>query len=80
MFLFERLIGVGIYSLVLVIVCFSLVGKGIKTIKRRLFFYSIILSIMAYNFVPYETADLYRIYEYVDAFQKYSFSSFRERL
>lgn len=76
MFLFERLIGVGLYSLVLALFCFSLVGKSGKKIKRRLFFYSIILSIMAYNFVPYETADLYRIYEYVDAFQKYSFSSF----
>lgn len=78
MFLFERLIGVGLYSLVLVLFCFSLVGKSGKKIKRRLFCYSIILSIMAYNFVPYETADLYRIYEYVEAFQKYSFSSFLE--
>lgn len=78
MFLFERLIGVGLYSLVLVLVCFSLVGKSGKKIKRRLFCYSIILSIFAYNFVPYETADLYRIYEYVEAFQKYSFSSFLE--
>ena len=78
MFLFERLIGVGLYSLVLVLICFSLVGKSVKKVKRRLFCYSIILSIMAYNFVPYETADLYRIYEYVEAFQKYSFSSFLE--
>lgn len=78
MFLFERLIGVGLYSLILVLVCFSLVGKSGKKIKRRLFCYSIILSIFAYNFVPYETADLYSIYEYVEAFQKYSFSSFLE--
>lgn len=76
MFLLERLIGVGLYSLVLILFCFSLVGKSGKKIKRRLFCYSIVLSILAYNFVPYETADLYRIYEYVEAYGKHTFSSF----
>lgn len=76
MFLFERLIGVGLYSLVLVLVCLSLVGKSSKNIKGHLFLYSIILSVFAYHFVPYETADLYRINEYVVAFQQYSINSF----
>ncbi len=76
MFLLERLVGVGVYSLLLVFVCFSLVGKSGKRIKNRLFIYSIILSVLAYNYVPYETADLYRIYGFVETFGQYSFSSF----
>ena len=78
MFLIERLVGVGVYSLVLVLFCVSLVGKSGKEIKRLLFFYSIVLSIMAYNYVPYKTADLYRIYEYVEIFKNYSFSQLWE--
>lgn len=76
MFLFERLIGVGTYALLLVLICFSLVGKNHKSIKKILFFYSIILSVLAFFYVPYKTADLYRIYKYVEAFKDYSFSSF----
>ena len=79
MFLFERLIGVGLYSLVLVIFCLSLVGKSGKKIKRQLNFYTIILSVLAFLYVPYKTADLYRIYEYVEAFRKYSFKGILER-
>lgn len=74
MFLFERLIGVGLYSLVLVAVCFSLVGKSGKKVKYVLSFYVIILSIMAFFYVPYKTADLYRINEYMDNFKTYSFN------
>lgn len=73
MFLFERLIGVGIYSLILVGICFSLIGKNDRSIKKILFIYSVILSVLAFFYVPYETADLYRINEYIEAFKKYSF-------
>ncbi len=74
MFLFERLVGVGIYSLVLIMVYFSLVTKNCNNVKRTLFIYSILLSVLAFFYIPYETADLYRINEYVEAFRKYSFS------
>lgn len=80
MFLLERLVGVGVYSLLLVLVCFSLVGKSPKRIRRRLFLYSIILSVLAYNYVPYETADLHRIYKFVESFKKYSFKDFLQQL
>lgn len=73
MFFYERLIGVGIYSLILVIICFSLIGKNVKAIKRILFIYSVILSILAFLYVPYKTADLYRINRYIEVFKKYSF-------
>ena len=74
MFILERLIGVGIYALLLLLVCLSLVGKSHKKIKRILFLYTVTLSILAFFYVPYETADLYRIYEYIDSFSKLSFS------
>ena len=76
MLLLERLFGVGLYSLLLVFVCIALVGRSSKNIKRILFVYSILLSVMAYFYVPYETADLYRIYGYIESFQKYSFDAF----
>ena len=78
MFILERLIGVGIYALLLLLVCLSLVGKSHKKIKRILFLYTVTLSILAFFYVPYETADLYRIYESVDLFSKFSFSEFWE--
>lgn len=75
MFLYERLIGVGLYSLALVLVCLALIGKSGKKIRYILFLYSIILCVFAFKYVPYKTADLYRIYGYVESFQKYSFES-----
>ena len=78
MFIFERLIGVASYALVLALICFSLVGKNAKQIKRRLFLYSILLSVGAFYYVPYETADLYRIYEFVEGFERYNFKAFVE--
>lgn len=75
MFLFERLFGVGVYSLVLVCVCFYLKGlTDYKKIKRTLVIYSLILAAMGFYYVPYKTSDLYRIYEYVDLFRSYSFA------
>ena len=78
MFILERLFGVGVYSLVLVIVCSSLVGKSLDKQRRILSFYIIILSVMAFFYKPYETTDLYRIYEYVEAFEGYPFQKFLE--
>lgn len=74
MFLLERLIGVGTYALILVLACVSLVGKSNKIIRRILFIYTVVLSIMAFFYVPYETADLHRINEYIEAYKKYSAS------
>lgn len=78
MFLIERLVGVGTYSLTLILICLSLVNATGKQIKRRLNLYIIILSIMAFLYVPYETADLYRIYRFVNDFPTYSFSQLWE--
>ena len=80
MFLFERLVGVATYASVLVLVCFSLaMTKEIKHQKRILALYVVLLSVLSFFYVPYETADLYRITKYVVEFQKYSFSDLIER-
>lgn len=80
MFLFERLVGVGTFTLILFFVCFLIsVCKSNKGVTFVLFFYTIVLSIMGFFYVPYKTADLYRIYEYLDYFRTFSFEAFLDR-
>lgn len=76
MFVFERLVSVAVFSFILVVICFSLIGKSSKQIKNILIVYTLILTVFAYFYIPYETADLYRINELVDSFSKLSFSKF----
>ena len=74
MFLLERLIGVGIYILLLILVCFLLLSKQAKITKKVFFFYVLSLSMLAFLYVPYENADLYRTYEVVQRFRNYAFN------
>ncbi len=67
MFLIERLFGVTVYVFFLVLFCFLLWKNDESAIGKILFVYSIVLSIMAYFYVPYKTADLYRIYDVLDS-------------
>ena len=77
MYLTERLIGVAIYSLSVVIFCLLLTfSKSAKGIKKVLITYSVLLSVMAFFYVPHENADLFRIFGYIEAFSKYSFEGF----
>ncbi len=76
MYVFERLVGVAVFSFVLVVICLSLIGKSSRQIKKILIVYTLILTVFAYFYIPYETADLYRINELVDSFSKLSFSKF----
>ena len=79
MFILERLTGVGVYSLLLFLFCFSLVDKDYKKIRVRLFFYTVALSVLAYFYIPYETADLFRINEFIVIFKKYTFIEIWEK-
>ena len=80
MFLFERLVGVGTYSAILVIVCYLISRfKSNKSVRIVLFIYTIALALMGFFYVPYITADLYRIYEYLDFFRTFEFKAFLER-
>ena len=62
MFLIERLIGVGVYCCVLAAVYLLLAASPMKC-KTALGFYILVLSGMAVVYVPYRTADLYRIFK-----------------
>lgn len=80
MFLFERLVGVGTYSAILVLVCYFIsYFKSNKALKIILFIYTIALAIMGFFFVPNSGADLYRIYGFLDSFKVYEFRAFLER-
>lgn len=64
MFLFERLFGVCLYSFILILVYFAISNThSYKKIDCILFVYTVFLSLMGYFYVPYITADLYRINE-----------------
>lgn len=75
MFFLERIIGISIYMLVLILVCFILVKTNI-TCKSTLRFYLLCLCIMAYFYKPYVTADLYRIFKQMDYFSTMDFDLF----
>lgn len=80
MFLIERLFGVGVYALVLVAVCYYIKGlTDYKKIKKTLTIYAVLLAAMGFFYVPYETSDLYRIYEYIEYFGKFSFVNLWEQ-
>lgn len=75
MFIAERLIGVGIYSFALVMVCFFLTYStiGHRAILRC---YTAALCVMAFFYQPHVTADLYRIYAMAREFAGWSFRDF----
>ncbi|MBO4854139.1 MAG: hypothetical protein J5482_03210 [Oscillospiraceae bacterium] len=77
MFFFERLIGIGCYTLVLLFVLLLLRGTNIKT-SKILFFYLVGLALMALYYKPYKTADLYRIFEIVRYYGRQSWKTFFE--
>ena len=80
MYLFERLFGVGVYSLILVAVCWTIAScKSNKKVKYILLLYTVALSVMGFFFLPYITADLYRIYGYLENFKTMDISVFWER-
>lgn len=79
MFLFERLVGVGTYSAILLIVCYLISRlKSDKSVRIVLFIYTIALTIMGFFYVPYVTADLYRTYGFLDYFRTFEFKDFLE--
>ena len=77
MFLLERMIGVSIYCILLFWV-FQMIKSGKIRYKKVLNIYIVLLSIMAYFYVPYKTADLYRILKIVKSFSSYEFSDFAQ--
>ena len=66
MFLLERMIGICIFLIVLIIVS-NLISKSnsIKETKKILLLYVIILFVLGYFFCPYKSADLYYIKNFI---------------
>ena len=75
MFLNERLISVLIYFSLLMFFIAIINKSGKKNIKRILYAYLFFLGLMAFFYVPYKTADLYRLLEWT---KNYSFYSIAE--
>lgn len=76
MFIFNRLIGISIYVMTLIIICLFIRYSKKSNIKYFLFIYFILLCLMAFFYEPYETSDLYRIREYANALSQYSLENF----
>lgn len=80
MFLIERLVGVGTFIAILLFVCFLIsTCKSNKRLRFVLFLYTIVLAILGFFYVPYVTADLYRIYQTLDYFKTLNFSVLMDR-
>lgn len=80
MFLIERLVGVGTFTIILLFVCFLIsICKSNRGVRFVLFLYTIVLSIMGFFYVPYVTADLYRIYGFLDLFKTFDFNALWDR-
>lgn len=71
MFLIERAIGIGCFYLALFLNCYLFSYVKGKQYKVILFFYLVILCILAFIFEPYETSDLYRVREYMQSWIYY---------
>ena len=75
MYILERTIGVLVYVFVCFIVCYYISYKmsDIRKLNKVLLIFNIILSIMAFLYVPAPSADLYRHYEELKVVSTYSF-------
>lgn len=75
MFLFERIIGVGVYCVALLTVC-MLIGYSRIKLKVLLWLYTFVLGMMGYFYLPYKTSDLYRIFHYLTIFKRFNYNDF----
>lgn len=78
MFLFERLFGVILYVFILLIISLVIMTSKKKYIGIVLFLYTILLSVMAYFYVPYSSADLYRVFQIMNGWKFIEFGQFAE--
>lgn len=67
MFIFERLISLGFFFLAILIACFLMARVKGKQYKLILFLYLLVLTVFAWSYEPYITADLYRLRQYIEA-------------
>lgn len=75
MFIFERLVGLFIYIVILFLTTFFTLKANVSC-KKILRFYIICLCVMAFFYKPSETGDLYRIYNLMNQFSTMQFKDF----
>lgn len=71
-----RAIGVTFYFTILTVICLFLRKSDKKNVKKTLFLYTIILSLMGFFFLPNKYNDLYRIYEIMNNYSKIPIKDF----
>lgn len=79
MYLLERITGISVYVLLLLIFCF-LLSKDNKKVGKILKIYAILLTVLAFFYVPSKEADLYRHFEAVRRYASYSISGLIESM
>ena len=72
--LIERLCGVGLYCLVLLVVCNGIAVSKPSSVKKWLVFYAVMLAAMGFFFVPSSSTDLARLTVYMHDWSAQSIS------
>ncbi len=67
MFLFERIVGVSAYLVILLVFCNGISVSNGNNAKRWLLSYAFVLALLGFFYVPYYTADLVRLTEYMNS-------------
>lgn len=80
MFIVERTIGVAVYITLLLTVCVLISKSSRRSSYRLLSAYLVGISILAFLYVPYLTADLYRLIEYMNTYAGMPESEFMQVL
>lgn len=77
--LVERLLGVGLYALLLIVFCNAIyVGKEGSS-RKWLILYAVCLAVMGFFYVPAESADLFRLTTYMNSWSDLGFADVLER-
>ena len=72
MYLTERIIGIITYMIIMLIIIFLIYkSKSKKKLKHYLIIYWFLLAIMAFFYIPAESADLYRLFDVLHKYSQY---------
>lgn len=80
MYLTERLIGVGVYTTLMLATMYVTARSQRRFMGLMLTIYLLLISIMAFLYVPAVEADLYRLLEYMDDYASMSWPEFQSLL
>lgn len=80
MFLLERIIGVVTYMLIMIVIVINIYKSPKEKLKKILCIYLFILVMMAFYYIPSQSADLYRLQDSLYIYSKYSFSELVSKL